>query len=359
MKKYLFLLTIVVIVLVFPTFASADDSIDGYIMEFEEILPDDVKELVKSPDSMIDLFSLRGILSEITSAFSGDSGGASRFFMTLLGSVVLIAVASICHQWFSLQVQAAVGVICSLAIFPTINSAFLSISDSLAEINNFFLALIPIASGITAIGGGVTTASVQAGGMFTAFSVIGGLGGKIFISFSAFGLAISLLSAFGSESAAAVGKGIKSLFMWLVGISAALITGAYALQTVVASAQDSASIRTARYVASGLIPVVGSTVAGALATLASGLSYAKSIIGAGARVALLSLVISPLAMLILYRFALTLAGMLSDLTGTAVASRILSAYRFSVDMTVAVYALSALVYLFEIILFLRIGVALQ
>lgn len=359
MRKYIFLLSIVVILLIFPTFASAEGEAEEYIKDFEEILPEEVKGLTESPELMIDSFSLKGVLSEIVSAFSGEGGAAIGFFLTLLGSVVLIALASICHQRFASQAQAAVGVICSLLIFPTVNSAFESVSASLTKISNFFLALIPIASGITALGGGTTTASVQAGGMYTAFSVIGGIGGRIFLSLSAFGLAISLLSALGSESAAAVGRGVKSFFMWLVGISAALITGAYALQTVIASAQDSASIRTARYVASGLIPVVGSTVAGALATLASGLSYAKSIIGAGAIAALLAIIISPLALLLVYRFALTVAGMLADLTGTSVASRIFSAYRFSLDMTVAVYALSALVYLFEIILFLRMGVALE
>jgi hypothetical protein len=39
-------------------------------------------------------------------------------------------------------------------------------------------------------------------------------------------------------------------------------------------------------------------------------------------------------------------------------SRILSAYRSALDIALALYALSTLIYLFEIIIFLKSGVAL-
>ena len=111
--------------------------------------------------------------------------------------------------------------------------------------------------------------------------------------------------------------------------------------------------------ASGLIPVVGSAVSGALATLASGLTYAKSIVGGGAIAVVLSLVISPLVMLLLYRLALTLALTVAGLVGAELPSAVFTSYRFALDMTVSVYVLSVIVYLFQLILFLRIGVALS
>ena len=67
--------------------------------------------------------------------------------------------------------------------------------------------------------------------------------------------------------------------------------------------------------------------------------------------------LSPLILMLLYRLALTLANIFSDFAGASVASRIFTAYRFSLDMTVTVYALSALIYLFELIIFTVIGVA--
>ena len=126
---------------------------------------------------------------------------------------------------------------------------------------------------------------------------------------------------------------------------------------MIASSADSAAMRAAKYTA-GLIPVVGGTVSGALSTLAAGLSYAKGIIGIGAIAVILGMALSPLILLLLYRLALSISLTLSELLGAAVMAKALSAFRFSLDSLIAVYALSAVIYIFEILLFVKIGVAM-
>ena len=121
-------------------------------------------------------------------------------------------------------------------------------------------------------------------------------------------------------------------------------------------AADSAAMRAAKYAASGLIPIVGTTVAGAISTLAAGLSYARGIIGGGAIAVIVYLALSPLVLILLYRLALSIVVIFADFTGAKAVSRMLSAYRFALDMTLSAYSLSALIYVFLIIVFLRIGV---
>ena len=358
MRKVVFLLSIVVIFILFPLSSSAEESTEGYLSDFESILPDEMSGITEDSETLIEKFSIKGILSEIIDSLREEGGGVFRFFLILIGSLALFSLASGCHKNFKKQTEAAVGVVVSLSIFPTVSSALSSVAHSMKELSNFFSALTPIAVGITALGGGTATAGVQASGMYTAFTFIGGIGERLFLVLSSFGLALSMLSCLDSPSVNSVAKGIKGIFTWSVGIFTTLITSVFALQTLVASAADSAAMRTAKYMASGLIPVVGSAVSGALATLASGLSYAKSLIGGGAIAVVLSLVISPLVMLLLYRLCFTVAAILSDLLGTNGASGVFNAYRYVIDMTVSVYVLSIIVYLFQMILFLRIGVAL-
>lgn len=359
MKKYIFLTSLVVVFLVFAIPASAEEQIDGFLSNFESILPEELSGITEDGGIIIERFSLKGVLSEIVASLTGESSEVIAFFLTLLGGVAISSLASYCHEEFISQTQATVGVVLSLALFPSVASALSAVADSLTELSSFFTALTPIAVGITALGGGTTTAGVQASGMYTAFTVIGGVGSKLFLSLSSFGLAMALLSALGNPTVTAVGKGIKSLFNWLVGIFTTTITAVFSLQTLITSAADSATMRTARYMASGLIPVVGSTVSGALATLAAGVSYAKSIVGGGSVAVIISLAVSPLIMLLLYRLALTVALNVAGLVGADGASKIFTAFRFTLDMTVAVYVLSVIVYLFQLILFLRIGVALE
>ncbi len=356
MRKILALLTIIVILPLFSLSCSAEGEVDEFISEFEGALPEDFDAL-SDPDGLMESASARSLISYVISFLSGERGEIVGFFLTLLGSAALMSAAALSHDSLGTQAQSVVGIISSLLIFSSLRPLIASVTDGISMISGFFASLIPITLGITALGGGGATASAQAVGMYTALSSVGGLGGEIFISLGAFGLAMSLLSAFGNEGITSVCRGLRGLFGWVSGIFTALITAAFSLQTLVASSMDSASMRAIRYAASGLIPVVGSTVSGAISTLASGLSYAKGIIGGGAILVIVYMAISPLALLLIYRLALTLANIFSDFAGAAVASRIFTSYRFALDMTVTVYALSALIYLFEIIIFTIIGVA--
>ena len=149
---------------------------------------------------------------------------------------------------------------------------------------------------------------------------------------------------------------MKKLFSWFLGIVTVMISGTLSLQTMVASARDCAAMRAAKYAASGMIPVVGSTVAAALSTLASGVSYVKGIVGGGAVFVLISIMLSPLVLMLMYRFALSFAKFASEFFEIGGGVKIFSAYLYSLDTVLATYALSCLVYLFEIILFVKGGV---
>ena len=122
---------------------------------------------------------------------------------------------------------------------------------------------------------------------------------------------------------------------------------------MISSASDSAVLRTARYMTTSLVPVVGSTVSSALSTLSGGLSYARSVIGAGAIGAILLLALSPLVMLLLYRLALSLCLSLSEMLG--VQSGTFSSFRFSLDAITSLYALMSLSFILQLILFIKVG----
>jgi stage III sporulation protein AE len=164
-----------------------------------------------------------------------------------------------------------------------------------------------------------------------------------------------MLSALGHRGVGAISRGVKDLFGRITGICTALLTAAISMQTVIASAADTAALRAAKYATSGLIPIVGGAVAGAISTLTAAMSYAKGVVGGGAVAVLLYLAISPLALLLLYRLSLSVVIILSEFIGVPTASGLFTSYRFALDMTLTVYTLSALIYLFMIVIFIWIG----
>ena len=89
-----------------------------------------------------------------------------------------------------------------------------------------------------------------------------------------------MISGFDIGAVASLGKRIKGVFTWGIGVTTAILLGATSLQSIVASASDGAYLRAAKYAASSAIPIVGSAVSSVLGTLAGGFSYAKGAIGA-------------------------------------------------------------------------------
>lgn len=358
MKKMRKILTIVFILSLFSLTAHADGTADGYISELQDILPEDKKEILDEPETLVESVGPRALLSEIFSAASDASGDVVSFFLLLLGCVLLMGCATFASGKLAECCELGVGVVCSVLIFERAGTLFQGVGKSLTELSDFFAALVPLMSSITVAGGGVTLAPVQHAGMNITLSLVGWVGTSFFYTIASVGFALGLFAAIGDSGAASVSKGIKSFFSWSVGIATALLTATLALQTAVATASDSAAMRAAKYAASGMIPVVGGTVAGALSTLASGLSYAKGIVGAGAIAVIVGIIISPLLLLLLYRLALSLAVILSDFLGVSGASRIFGSFRASFDSLIAVYALCSVLYIFNAVMFMKSGVAL-
>lgn len=358
MKKIILLLIIVVILSSFTLVCSAEDRVDGYINDFGELLPNEFSEKYEA-GTLADAAELGGLFSLIIAAISDGRANILGFFLSLVGVSALCAAASLVGGSLAERAQIAVGIICSVTVFLQVRPLVSAVEEGIGRISGFFSSLIPIAAGLTALGGGEATSLVQATGMYTAFSLVGGAMGRIFLTLTSFGLAGGLLTAFGGEGIGSVLRGVRGLFGWLTGIFTALITASFSLQTLFAASADSAAMRAIKYAASGLIPVVGSTVSAAISTLASGVSYAKGVIGGGAILVILYMAISPLVLILAYRLMLSLAMILADLVGGSMASGIFSAYRQALDMTVTAYALSALIYLFEIVIITMMGVSLS
>ncbi len=347
------MLIIVVIISLFALRAAAKEA-DDYINDFEEILPEEFED---KPEGAVSLIGFDALVSEILSVFSERRGEIFSFLLLLFGGMLLLSVSSMLEGELSGICEAGVGALVSVLIFTKIGVIFAEVCESLSALSGFFSAFLPIATALTAATGGVNTAMVQNTGMNITLWLLGGVGNSFFVSVVGFGLAMSLLSSFGDGAALGVTRGVKSFFVFTVGTVSAVLGATLSLQTVVASASDSAAIRAARYAATGFIPVVGAAVSGSLSTLVSGLTYAKSIIGAGGVAVIVAMALSPLLMLLLYRLCIMAVISFSEFCDRGGCVRVFSAFKFSLDSIIALYTMSVLIYIIEIVIFMRGGVS--
>ena len=356
MKRILKLFIVLVTVVAFSLSVSAAEA-DKYIAQLGDILPEQASG-VTDPETLVSSVSAGALLRELFDVLTDRRGEIFSFFLLLLGVCTLSSVASFVPEGMREMTECGVGLVSSALIVDRVISVFSETLSSLSSLGEFFSAAAPIMASISLAGGGTGTAAVEVSGITLAVSFVGGVLCSALSVAVGFLLSMGMLSAFGDPGVCSLTTGAKNVFMWLVGISTVVIMGTFSLQSVVAAAADSAAMRSVKYAASGMIPIVGSTVSGALSTLASGLSYAKSVVGAGAIAVIVGGAISPLAVLLLYRLAFTVASRLCDAFSPTRGSAMLRGFSGALDALIAVYSLSMLVYIFELILLMKSGVAL-
>ncbi len=329
---------------------------ENLIDDFVSILPEGMK-------SFGDIEGLSGLgidklFAEIYSIASGSSSEIISFFLLLFGIGVLIAVASLVRAPYEGIVSGGVAAVSSFAIFMTVRPLYESVFKALAGMNSFFTALMPIIATGLALGGATNTGTTAALGMQVTLWLIGTISEVILPPLIAAILATSASASLSGFGAGRVSRGIKNAFTKAVGVLGTVISGLLALQTAISAAGDGALIRAAKYAAGNMIPVVGSTVSAALSTVTGGLLYAESIIGVGSIVTIVSLALSPLVLLLLYKLCFYVVGLFLEFATKSGGVSCISGFSGAIDAVIAVYSMTIIVYILEVVMFVGGGAAL-
>lgn len=335
---------------------TADTSVDGILEDFGDTLPQGMENLTDI-SSVSDSLGVKRILSSVFSSLEKEGGELFGFVLTLLGIALLSSLCAVGNSEIAPASSRAVGIISSAMLFERLYFIFSCATESLKEIGEFFAAVIPITVAVNSLGVSPTLASTQALGMgltLGAYSFVGGalltaVVGAIFVS-----AAVSSIDPIFSR----IAKGVKATFLSLVGIFTALVGATFSLQSTVSVSADSALMRSARYALSGTVPIVGAAVSGALGLVTGGAAYARGIVGGGAIAAVIALVISPLVTLFSYRICLKMGVFFSSFISSGGCAEVMSAFLGALDSLIAVYCLTAVIYIVELVAFLKGGVGI-
>ena len=364
-RIHICIITVLLLVLVTPikceakgekTQSDYEANVEDIIKDFSSLIPEGA-EGADSLDGASEQISVKRIIENTLTALNGERGQLGLFLLMLLGVGVIGAVSSQIRGEVSEVASRACLGISSVLIFDRLSSIILGAVRSLGEINDFFGAVIPISLAVNSVGVSPTSAGTQAAGMgltlglysFISSKLIGGVAIAVFICACAasFDPVLQRLS-----------RGIRNVFLSCLGILTSLVGATFSLQSVIASSADSAVVRGAKYAVSSTVPIVGSSVSGALGLALGGASYARGVVGAGAIAVIVSLVLSPLVILLAYRFCLNIGAFFFGICSIDGYEGVLSNFLGALDCVIAVYAMTALIYIVELVAFLKGGVSI-
>lgn len=333
--------------------SETDIKIDDAISDFYDAIPDGVE----GTEDVSEALGIKRILSTVIAVLTDNSTQLSALLLTLLGIALMSSLCSLSSSELSVYTSRGVGAVCSALLFERLFFLVKSSVEALAEVNSFFGAVIPISLTVNSLGASPTTASVQAFGMGITLGVYSLICEKVL---GAVVSAVFITSALSSldPTFARLSRGIKNLFMSLLGILTVLIGATFTLQSTISAGTDSIAIRSARYAVSGAIPIVGSAVSGAFGIMAGGITYARGIVGGGAIAVVLSLVLAPIVTLLAYRLCLRVGIGFCSWCSLDGCEGVLSAFSGALDTLIAVCSLTSVLYVTELAAFLKGGVDL-
>lgn len=324
--------------------------------DFWAAVPDGVGGL-GSMEEVTEKLGLKHILLQTLGTLNESYDELAAFLLSLLGISLISALASLLEKELSPYVSRAVASVSAAFLFNRLMFLVGGVKDTLSEINEFFAAVIPISLAVNSLGASPTAATTQAMGMgvtlgaysFVAEKLLGGIAAAVFLTSALSTLDVTFLR---------LSKGVKSVFITLLGIVTVMLGATFSLQSTLSVSADSVAIRGARYAVSNAIPIVGGTVSGALGLVAGGIQYARGVVGAGAIAVVLSLILAPLVTLISYRLCLKLGVELCSCCSLDVCANLLTSFFGALDVLIATYSLTAVIYIVELLSFLKGGVGI-
>ena len=212
-----------------------------------------------------------------------------------------------------------VGVLACSGIICTSFAAIMESSKTAIEaLSAFLVVYIPSFAGIMAASGETAAASAYNATITVATQLISQLFSVIIFPLSSCIMGISIAGAINPDlKINSIAEAAKKLVNWALGLLMAVFTGLLSIQSFVAAAADSVSIRAIKFTVSGAVPIVGGAVSDALQTVKGSMTLLKSTTGSFGIIASVTVMLPVVQSVALFRIALIVSSAISDSFGTS------------------------------------------
>ena len=311
---------------VFAVFAILFFSPRSYAEEFdygrdalESALPDDAREYLESegitPETTA-AFSFSEALGKVFELLKSKASKPLKTLCALCGIVLFCALTQSLEHSGSLKgVFSAAGVLCgagiaAAAMYDLLNSSLTAISAAA----NFMLIFIPVLTGISAAAGHTLTAAAVNSAIIGCTQLFSQLAANFLAPLCGAILGVSTAGAVHPQlKLDKIGALIKKFVIWGLTLVMTVFMGVLSIQTAISAASDNAAVKTAKFMVSQGVPIVGGTVSDAVNTLQTGISILKSSVGVYGIIAAAAVIVPVLTGLFCYKIAIILAQNMAEI----------------------------------------------
>lgn len=319
------LLVIAVLFVLLPLHAGAEGVSDMY-----GALPDGVKDSL--PDRLENDISENGesavsslgaeyiaslAASALKAAFAYSVKPLAAVIGVLLLSALLNSAGAAAAGGEAVALSSAVSV--TVTLFGAITPLFKLTSDTLSGIGLIMKGILPVMTGIYAMSGNITAASVNSTWLMLLLTFLETLTESLLMPLlctcTGF-IAVTTLSRFtGAPDMSGVSGELKKALTFLLAAAGTVFTTVMAYQTALAKSADSVALRSLKFASGNMIPVIGGALGEAADGYLAGVSLIRSASGTLAAAAVISYVLPALLKIAVLRAGLSAVAAGAEIMG--------------------------------------------
>lgn len=319
------LLVIAALILLLPLHAGAEGVSDMY-----GALPDGVKDSL--PDRLENDISENGesavaslgaeyiaslAASALKAAFAYSVKPLAAVIGVLLLSALLNSAGAAAAGGEAVALSSAVSV--TVTLFGAVTPLFKLTSDTLSGIGLIMKGILPVMTGIYAMSGNITAASVNSTWLMLLLTFLETLTESLLMPLlctcTGF-IAVTTLSRFtGAPDMSGVSGELKKALTFLLAAAGTVFTTVMAHQTALAKSADSVALRSLKFASGNMIPVIGGALGEAADGYLAGVSLIRSASGTLAAAAVISYVLPALLKIAVLRAGLSAVAAGAEIMG--------------------------------------------
>ena len=332
MKKTVF---IFILILLFTTSVYAEDNVDkitdgieNEMKDFEESLPDYIKDIL--PDELFegDFSSLtngeittftffESIISFILADLPKMLSSMSLLLIIVIISSVFNTMATSINSEALKSTYSLCSTLCiSVSVFGTVSSMLssaVSYMKILCEVMNSFA---PVLAVMHIMSGNVSSAALGNATMLAFIALIENILLRILMPVVSVCLCFSLVKAIsGNIEISGISKFIRGTFVTLTVFTMMIFSFVFSFQSTLTQSADSLSIKTAKFAIGNFIPIVGSTINEALRTVTASIMLVKNSCGIIAVICVVLLTLPVVVSFYLHKLSFDICASLSSIIG--------------------------------------------
>lgn len=335
--------------------------------DFIESLPNDIQdklddyELTPSQDSVTSYLDFGTIIDFLSGGILSAFRGTAREFAMILGIVLIFALLSIFrnsikseHLTYAFGISAAAAI--ALTLYSSIQGGYQTAVLAITDMNMLTKTALPLMATAMASSGAPAAASTMSATMLIGIDALSTLNTTVLLPMLNVYLGLSIASSINSNlKISGITKFLKNMMIWGMCLVSTLFTGILSFQKLIAASSDTITTKSVKFAFSSAIPIVGSSLEGALSTVFSCVSMIKNTLGIFAVIAILIMTLPSILQAGAYMLMLSLSAGISEIAGEENISQLLKSLSGVWSILLAVTATQVLAVIISLTLLLGVS----